>query len=36
LPLTVEPPSEALGAPKTVTPVVNAEDLDRGFKKAGM
>jgi hypothetical protein len=36
LPATVEPLFEALGASITVTPVMNAEDLDRGFKEAGM
>ena len=36
LPPTVEPLFEALGASITVTPVMNAEDLDRGFKEAGM
>jgi hypothetical protein len=36
LPATIEPLFEALGASITLTPVMNAEDLDRGFKEAGM
>jgi hypothetical protein len=36
LPATVEPLFEALGGSVTVTPVMNAEDLARGFKEAGM
>jgi hypothetical protein len=36
LPATLEPLFEALGASITLTPVMNAEDLDRGFNEAGM
>jgi len=36
LPATVEPGFEALGESVTLTPVMNAEDLQRGFKEAGM
>jgi hypothetical protein len=36
LPATVEPLFESLGAAVHVTPVMNAEDLQRGFKEAGM
>lgn len=36
LPATVEPLFQALGASVHVTPVMNAEDLQRGFKEAGM
>ena len=36
LPATVEPLFEALGGSVTLTPVMNAEDLARGFKEAGM
>ncbi len=36
LPLTVEPLFQSLGASVHVTPVMNAEDLQRGFKEAGM
>jgi hypothetical protein len=36
LPATVEPLFENLGAAVHVTPVMNAEDLQRGFKEAGM
>jgi hypothetical protein len=36
LPTTVEPLFEALGGSVTLTPVMNAEDLERGFKEAGM
>ena len=36
LPATVEPLFESLGAAVQVTPVMNAEDLQRGFKEAGM
>jgi hypothetical protein len=36
LPATVEPLFTKLGASVHVTPVMNAEDLQRGFKEAGM
>ena len=36
LPLTVEPLFQELGASVHVTPVMNGEDLQRGFKEAGM
>ena len=36
LPATVEPLFQNLGAAVTITPVMNAEDLQRGFKEAGM
>jgi len=36
LPATVEPLFQALGAGIHVTPVMNGEDLERGFKEAGM
>ena len=36
LPATAEPLFEALGGTVTLTPVMNAEDLERGFKEAGM
>jgi hypothetical protein len=36
LPPTVEPLFENLGAAVHVTPVMNAEDLQRGLKEAGM
>lgn len=36
LPATLEPLFAALGASITLTPVMNAEDLERGFKEAGM
>jgi hypothetical protein len=36
LPATVEPLFQALGASVYVTPVMNGEDLQRGFKEAGM
>jgi hypothetical protein len=36
LPATVEPLFEALGASVHLTPVMNSEDLARGFKEAGM
>ena len=36
LPATVEPLFQALGAAVSVTPVMSAEDLQRGFKEAGM
>jgi hypothetical protein len=36
LPAMVEPLFENLGASIHVTPVMNAEDLQRGFKEAGM
>ncbi len=36
LPATVEPLFQALGAGVYVTPVMNGEDLQRGFKEAGM
>jgi hypothetical protein len=36
LPATVEPLFQNLGASVHVTPVMNAEDLQRGFKEAGM
>jgi hypothetical protein len=36
LPKTVEPLFMALGASVHVTPVMNGEDLQRGFKEAGM
>jgi hypothetical protein len=36
LPPTVEPLFENLGASVYVTPVMNGEDLQRGFKEAGM
>jgi hypothetical protein len=36
LPATVEPLFVALGASIHVTPVMNGEDLQRGFKEAGM
>ena len=36
LPATVEPLFQNLGAAVTLTPVMNAEDLQRGFKEAGM
>jgi len=36
LPATAEPLFEALGASIHLTPVMNAEDLARGFKEAGM
>ena len=36
LPSMVEPLFEALGAAVHVTPVMNGEDLQRGFKEAGM
>jgi hypothetical protein len=36
LPASVEPLFEALGASVTLTPAMNAEDLARGFKEAGM
>lgn len=36
LPATVEPLFQNLGASVYVTPVMNGEDLQRGFKEAGM
>lgn len=36
LPGTVEPLFQTLGAAVYVTPVMNGEDLQRGFKEAGM
>jgi hypothetical protein len=36
LPSSVEPLFAVLGGSVTVTPVMNAEDLQRGFKEAGM
>jgi len=36
LPATLEPLFAALDASVTLTPVMNAEDLERGFKEAGM
>ena len=36
LPATVEPLFQDLGASIHVTPVMNSEDLQRGFKEAGM
>jgi len=36
LPATVEPLFQNLGASVHVTPVMNGEDLQRGFKEAGM
>ena len=36
LPAIGEPLFQALGAAVTVTPVMNGEDLQRGFKEAGM
>ena len=36
LPATVEPLFQTLGASVQVTPVMNGEDLQRGFKEAGM
>jgi hypothetical protein len=36
LPATVEPLFQELGASVHLTPVMNAEDLQRGFKEAGM
>lgn len=36
LPATVEPLFQSLGASVDVTPVMNGEDLQRGFKEAGM
>ncbi len=36
LPAMVEPLFEKLGAAVTVAPAMNAEDLQRGFKEAGM
>ena len=36
LPATVEPLFQALGAGVYLTPVMNGEDLQRGFKEAGM
>ena len=36
LPSTVEPLFENLGAAISVTPVMSGEDLQRGFKEAGM
>jgi hypothetical protein len=36
LPATVEPLFQSLGASVDVTPVMNREDLQRGFKEAGM
>ena len=36
LPPTVEPLFQNLGASVHVTPVMNAEDLQRGLKEAGM
>ncbi len=36
LPPSVEPLFDALGASVTVTPVMNADDLQRGIKEAGM
>ena len=36
LPATVEPLFQSLGASVHVTPVMNGEDLQRGFKEAGM
>ena len=36
LPATVEPLFQSLGASIHITPVMNAEDLERGFKEAGM
>jgi hypothetical protein len=36
LPPTVEPLFQALGAAVHLTPVMNAEDLQRGFKEAHM
>lgn len=36
LPATLEPLFQSLGASVHVTPVMNGEDLQRGFKEAGM
>jgi hypothetical protein len=36
LPATVEPLFQTLGASVHLTPVMNGEDLERGFKEAGM
>jgi hypothetical protein len=36
LPAMVEPLFQNLGAPFHVTPMMNGEDLQRGFKEAGM
>ena len=36
LPQTLEPLFVNLGAAVTLTPVMNSEDLQRGFKEAGM
>ena len=36
LPATLEPLFQAVGASISVTPVMNGEDLQRGFKEAGM
>jgi len=36
LPKTVEPLFQALGASVYLTPVMNGEDLQKGFKEAGM
>jgi hypothetical protein len=36
LPATVEPLFQNLGASVHLTPVMNSEDLERGFKEAGM
>jgi poly(3-hydroxybutyrate) depolymerase len=36
LPATVEPLFQTLGASVHLTPVMNGEDLQRGFKEAGM
>ena len=36
LPATVEPLFQALGAGVSITPVMSGEDLQRGFKEAGM
>jgi len=36
LPKTVEPLFQSLGASVHLTPVMNGEDLQRGFREAGM
>jgi hypothetical protein len=36
LPKTLEPLFESLGASVHLTPAMNAEDLQRGFREAGM